>query len=1024
MTPDFADKLATYINNVTNAHTSQQAERQISHLFLSFVTDAFGVKYEDIELEHHITMTRVQKHGYVDALFGDLLIEFKRNIKTDLGSNVDQLRDYMRDMPELHRYIGMLTDGLNFRTYVLDDAEEAKELDHFDIANVTADAAYLWLDSYLFSRKEIEPTADDIVQRFGVKSPVFQLVQQRLGRLLREIEDDAELDVWRGQWKALLSKVYGSDIADDDLFIRHTYLSQFAKLLVFAALEGRPDKLNIPSIVNGEAFHKHGVSNIGENDFFAWLMMINIRGESINLLYALSAELQVYDLSAIRQDLLKQLYQNLVDPETRHDLGEYYTPDWLAQLTLQEIDYRTPQSLLDPACGSGTFLFNAIRRLADNGLTGRELVDFALNNIVGTDVHPLAVTIARINYLLALSEHLETGNSDGDVPPLPVFLADALTRPLENRSPDSVTIAVDWEKDELFRIPLESASDADKLTRTINEMDEIAKIVATPEQAARMANSFSRWAQDIYSGLNSPVFRNLWAGNFRLLAALIREGRDSIWAYILKNLSRPLVLAEKGFDVVIGNPPWLSYRYINNPAWQDEVKALYIYYELIDSGDVKLFTQMDLSTLFFAHAKDRYLKDNGTLAFVMPRSVLTGAKQHRPFQRQGMTRILDVGDVSPLFNVPAAVLILSNQNIAKANIPTKIYEATFDKHELPLIEAEPLLSMGETITNFVDPKIAGIYYYELFAQGASLVPRNLCFVRPAGLPNMPIVETDPELDKDAKAPWRMEDLRQSDMKLEGQASAPYIYATLLSKHLLPFGYQKLNMVALPAKQNEHGKIEMLEDVLQFAATGHIRDFNTWFDKMRKIWSERKKSTTSETLAEWFNYRNKLTSQNVRDSFRVIYNSSGTNLASCVMETDFEDLRIYRRRVRQFVVDTTCYYFSAETVAEAHYLCAILNSQSVDQQIKAHQPEGLWGARHIHRTPFEACAIPIFDTNNPDHLELARLSQEAHARIEEMKGMEENRLLNGGPGRARNAAREIVADEITAIDEIARRIIAE
>ena len=116
----------------------------------------------------------------------------------------------------------------------------------------------------------------------------------------------------------------------------------------------------------------------------------------------MSAELQVYDLSAVRQDLLKQLYQNLVDPETRHDLGEYYTPDWLAQLTLQEIDYRAAQSLLDPACGSGTFLFNAIRRLADNGLTGRDLVDFALNNIVGTDVHPLAVTIARINYMLAL----------------------------------------------------------------------------------------------------------------------------------------------------------------------------------------------------------------------------------------------------------------------------------------------------------------------------------------------------------------------------------------------------------------------------------------------------------------------------------------------------------------------------------------------------------------------------------------------------------------------------------------------
>ena len=40
----------------------------------------------------------------------------------------------------------------------------------------------------------------------------------------------------------------------------------------------------------------------------------------------------------------------------------------------------------------------------------------------------------------------------------------------------------------------------------------------------------------------------------------------------------------------------------------------------------------------------------------------------------------------------------------------------------------------------------------------------------------------------------------------------------------------------------------------------------------------------------------------------------------------------------------------------------------------------------------------------------------------MKGMEEDRLLNGGPGRARNVAREIVADELSAIDAIARRLL--
>ena len=45
------------------------------------------------------------------------------------------------------------------------------------------------------------------------------------------------------------------------------------------------------------------------------------------------------DEPELTRDLLKQLYQYLVPRHLRHDLGEYYTPDWLAQ------------RVLDPACG-------------------------------------------------------------------------------------------------------------------------------------------------------------------------------------------------------------------------------------------------------------------------------------------------------------------------------------------------------------------------------------------------------------------------------------------------------------------------------------------------------------------------------------------------------------------------------------------------------------------------------------------------------------------------------------------------
>ena len=1013
MTPDFEAKLEQYISQITDAHQTDAPERQISHVFLSFISDAFGVKSEDIELEHHIVMSAVRKSGFADALLGDLIIEFKRNIERNVDEKVQQLVGYMRGMHRLNRYVGMLTDGIRFRTYILDQDGEAQEVSEISLSDADARAAYLWLDTYLYSRSEIAPSADDIVQRFGVNSPTFRFFHQQLMRLHDKVKHSSELQVWRGQWSDLLSKVYGSDIAHDELFIRHSYLSQFAKILVFSALSGRPDPGDISCIVEGEAFHKYGISNIGEHDFFAWILMDEIRGDATDLLYELSAELLVFDLSAIQQDLLKQLYQDLVDTTARHDLGEYYTPDWLAQLVLQEIDYSAPQSLLDPACGSGTFLFNAIRRLAGKGLRGKALVDFALNNIVGMDVHPLAVIIARINYMLALLEHLDEATEEIAVFKLPVFMADALIEPLNRNTLEAITIPVSPERDEHFRIPISCGLNEGKLSNALQQLDDFAQLAGRGLSLEETTEPFLRVIKDIFEGTGDEAFPFHWLSNLRLLRKLIDENRDRIWAYILANKSRPLVLAQKKFDVVVGNPPWLSYRFIQSADGQQEIKRLSIHYQLVDSSSVSLFTQMDLSTLFFCHSQDQYLVEQGTIAFVMPRSAITGAKQHRAFQRQGICRILDLHKVEPLFNVPAAVLIRSEDEASVQDIPTNAYHAALPRHEMPLEEAAPLLQARETVTSFVDSDSKSPYYPR-FVVGASLFPRNLCFVRPAGIPSSPAIETDPELDRQAKRPWK-------GLRLTGTVDDKYIYSTLLSKHLFPFGYQRLHMVALPVQVDADGRLSIMHDLQSFVDNGHIPSFTSWFAKTQSIWERHKKSKM--TLIDRYDYHRLLSTQRTSERCMVIYNASGTNLTSSVLDVARIDLTVHRRRTQGFIVDYKTYFSATQSQHEAHFLCAVLNSNFVNQAIKPHQSQGGFGHRDISRTPFEACNIPEFDPNNVDHQYLAGLSINAHKTIDAQKDMGNERLLRKGLATARRQAREILADEIAAIDEIARRLLS-
>ncbi len=124
-------------------------------------------------------------------------------------------------------------------------------------------------------------------------------------------------------------------------------------------------------------------------------------------------------------DLFQELYQGIFPRRVRHALGEYYTPEWLAEQMLDEVGYQgTPgERLLDPACGSGTFLILAIRRLRTQCSPGAPDLGRSISaSVVGLDRSPLAVLTARANYLIAVAD-LVGGDEGLDVP---VHLADSI----------------------------------------------------------------------------------------------------------------------------------------------------------------------------------------------------------------------------------------------------------------------------------------------------------------------------------------------------------------------------------------------------------------------------------------------------------------------------------------------------------------------------------------------------------------------------------------------------------------------
>ncbi|MBO3810083.1 MAG: hypothetical protein FGF50_10900, partial [Candidatus Brockarchaeota archaeon] len=129
------------------------------------------------------------------------------------------------------------------------------------------------------------------------------------------------------------------------------------------------------------------------------------------------------------------------------------------------------------------------------------------------------------------------------------------------------------------------------------------------------------------------------------------------------------------------------------------------------------------------------------------------------------------------------------------------------------------------------------------------------------------------------------------------------------------------------------------------------------------------------------YQGKLTSQNPSKRFKVLYNTSGTYLVSCVAENVFRTLRINGARIRLkgIIADWTTYWFETDNEDEAHYIVAILNSPCLDKAIKPIHAKGAFGERHIVKKPLKF-PIPLYNPNDPTHRKLAELSKQCHKKV--------------------------------------------
>jgi len=674
------DKMA---KTITEAAQTSRDEAELREKVQPLWEDFLRASGSDLALRH-MQHERHFANGYADTVFNKLIIEYKRpnsfGTKRQIGQAITQMRIYYEDLAREERWrkqrlLAVAFDGCNFvylkflgRWIAVEPVPVTPtSVEEFcrHLLKLTDKAALIpenLIRDFAIGQESRNYIAVNAIQAFykalrGDHSERTRLLYQQWEEQFSEVH--GVFDENRRFDTDTLRRSYGfrrRDYVDllPFFFALETYLTLLLKLLAYQVvgyylerkmglpLEGwenfGSERLcgELTELDSGGIFRERGIRNFIEGDLFGWYL--SDWEESIeNAVREIIRRLNEYDPESLEvepeytRDLLKQLYQYLIPPQIRHDLGEYYTPDWLAECVLNRLNYGPKRNdlldlrILDSGCGSGTFLVLAIKRTIAHGrqygVKPEMLLKKIISNIQGFDLNPLAVIAARTNYLLALAELLPYKNRlPGGELTTPVYLCDSINPPKAEIEDEGTLYAS--RPQYCFRTTVGLFKFAEPIV-TSQRLQRLTPILEDCAKRQLPVDRFLKRVQEDldFSGEEWDASQESLRETYEKLASFEERGVNGIWANILKNAFAPLFVGN--FDFVAGNPPWINWQALPQ-HYRDATQQLWVDYGLFSlSGHIARLGggKKDLSMLFTYVSLDRYLRSQGRLCFVITQTV-------------------------------------------------------------------------------------------------------------------------------------------------------------------------------------------------------------------------------------------------------------------------------------------------------------------------------------------------------------------------------------------------------------------
>lgn len=877
-------------------------------------------------------------------------------------------------------------------------------------------------------------TAKDLSEVFGPEREVArQAVSEIYSAVMRaqRLSAPSRVKAFFTEWDRIFGVVYGQELEKAEktaeetahlyqmpggvrlkqlLFAIHTYYAFLMKIIAvellamqrestivsfvrdLGSLDDDALKERLLRLESGTDFIDRGIENFLEADFFCWYLdgwnksLANAFRTIVRALSSFEPATPVLEPDWTR-DLLKKLYEMIVPRKLRHDLGEFYTPDWLAGYLIDRSGYAGDPNnrFLDPACGSGTFLVEAIHLVIQN-MRSRKKVDWEnvgnliLNNIVGFDLNPLAVLAARTNYLIAFAPFIPFVRPIS----IPVYLCDSVlapTRASKEGEFDFGDVTFSTTKGD-FLFP--------SVMQDKEKIDQFTTLIEIGLKGDYSAESFLALLKKKFALSEGGI--RLLLRVYNRIKELEEQGENGIWARYIKNAFAPVYLGR--FDYVIGNPPWIRWGYLSDDYRKRTLK-LWKSYGLfsLKGHEARLGAgEKDFSMLFTYASSDNYLKEGGKLAFLITHEVFKskGAGEgFRQFEIKEKKILLQVTLMEDMVNLKpfqaankTSLFVLEKGKRTSYPVPVIIWErrpgtgAISPDWTLPEVLSHTEQKEVEAIP--VDPskinsswqtaspsslkyteKIKGLNPYRAY-RGASTEPYGVFWLR------IKEVRPDGYLVVENMVERGKRDIPSTSAAIEKDL----VFPAISGGDIVPFGV-KGNFYVL-ISQDPSKRIPYPESWM----TSHFPLTYAYLRQFKDILLSRGSKVVRELAQKTEFYAMYGIGEYTFAKYRVVWKRMASKMASVVLSR----LRTPFGLKTAISTDTTS-IFSVENEEEAHYLCGILNSKVVDEYIRSFSSAGRgFGAPSV----MSNLAIPKFNSDNKIHKKIAELSQRAHSLVAQGK----------------------------------------